>query len=99
MKWLPSRAYDNAVYVVFTNPIGWDYDTVKPGLAMILDPFGEIVIESRSLDDDVIVANLTPEPLTQALGHLFIDARRPELYGKLVEPHESVTRPGWQMER
>ena len=98
MKWLPSRAYDNAVYAVFTNAIGWDYDTVKPGLAMILDPFGEIVIESRSLGDDIIVANLTPEPLKQALGQLFIDARRPELYSKLVEPHESVTHPGWQME-
>lgn len=98
MKWLPSRAYDNAVYAVFTNPIGWDYDTVKPGLAMILDPFGEIVIESRALHDDVIVSNLTAKPLTQASGKRFIDARRPELYGKLVEPHESVTRPSWQME-
>ena len=46
MKWLPSRAYDNGVYAVFTNPIGWDYDTARPGLAMILDPFGEIVIEA-----------------------------------------------------
>ena len=26
MKWLPARAYDNAVYVVFSNPIGRDYN-------------------------------------------------------------------------
>jgi len=26
MKWLPSRAYDNAVYLVFANPIGMDDD-------------------------------------------------------------------------
>ncbi|HMG89725.1 MAG TPA: nitrilase-related carbon-nitrogen hydrolase, partial [Chryseolinea sp.] len=26
MKWLPSRAYDNGIYVVFSNPIGMDDD-------------------------------------------------------------------------
>ena len=39
MRWLPARTWENGVYGVFSNPIGWDYDTVKPGLAMILDPF------------------------------------------------------------
>ena len=29
MKWLPSRAYDNGVYVVFSNPIGMDHDQLK----------------------------------------------------------------------
>ena len=24
MRWLPARAYDNGVYYVFTNPIGYD---------------------------------------------------------------------------
>ena len=55
MRWLPARAYENGIYAVFTNPIGWDYDTVKPGLAMILDPFGEVLVESDALDDDVVV--------------------------------------------
>jgi 5-aminopentanamidase len=40
MKWLPSRAYDNAVYVIFSNPIGMDDDQLKNGCAMIIDPFG-----------------------------------------------------------
>ena len=26
MKWLPARAYDNAVYAIFSNPIGMDDD-------------------------------------------------------------------------
>ncbi len=99
MRWLPTRAYENGVYAVFSNPIGWDYDTVKPGLAMILDPFGEVVIESDALGDDVIVGLLTPEKIEQSSGQRYLKARRPELYNKLVEPQESVTLPGWTMER
>ena len=98
MRWLPARCWENGYYGVFSNPIGWDYDTVKPGLAMILDPFGETLAESHALEDDVVVALLTPEKLEQASGHRYINARRPELYDKLVEPHESVTSPGWTME-
>ncbi|HEV8605431.1 MAG TPA: nitrilase-related carbon-nitrogen hydrolase, partial [Tepidisphaeraceae bacterium] len=35
MKWLPARAWENGVYAVFSNAIGRDHDTIKPGLAMI----------------------------------------------------------------
>lgn len=99
MRWLPTRAYENGVYAVFSNPIGWDYDTVKPGLAMILDPFGEVVTESHALGDDVVVGLLTPEKLALSSGQRYLKARRPELYGKLVEPQQSVTLPGWSMQR
>ena len=99
MRWLPARAYDNGVYAVFSNPIGWDYDTGKPGLAMILDPYGEVLVESRALEEDVVVAQLTPDKLEQSSGHRYLLARRPELYGKLVEPQESVTSPGWERQR
>ena len=98
MKWLPARAWENGIYAVFTNPIGWDYDTVKPGLAMIVDPFGEIMTESKALGDDVVVGLLTPEKLELSSGHRYHQARRPALYEKLVEPHESITLPGWTME-
>lgn len=98
MRWLPARAYENGVYAVFTNPIGWDYDTVKPGLAMILDPFGEVLAESHALEDDVVVGLLTPEKIADASGQRYLKARRPELYDKLVEPQKSVTLPGWRMQ-
>jgi predicted amidohydrolase len=97
MRWLPARAFENGVYAVFTNPIGWDYDTVKPGLAMILDPFGEVLVESHALGDDVVVGLLTAEKLDRSSGRRYLRARRPELYGKLVEPQESVTLPGWKL--
>ena len=103
MRWLPTRAWENGVYAVFSNPIGLDDDTIKPGLAMILDPFGEVLAESRALGDDVVVALLTPEKLEQSSGRRYLRARRPELYGKLVEPpppgQEAITLPGWDVAR
>ena len=101
MRWLPTRAWENGVYAVFSNAIGVDDDTIKPGLAMILDPFGEVLTESRALGDDVVVALLTVDKLGQSSGRRYLRARRPEMYGKLVEPRptgqDPVTEPGWRL--
>ncbi|WP_333864646.1 nitrilase family protein, partial [Chitinophaga sp.] len=88
MKWLPARAYDNAMYCVFSNPIGMDDDQLKNGCSMILDPFGDVIAECRNLGNDLVTATLTREKLTQAGGHRYIRARRPALYGEiLAQPH------------
>jgi predicted amidohydrolase len=101
MRWLPARAWENGVYIVFSNAVGRDDDTIKPGLAMVLDPFGEVQAESRALGDDVVVTELKAEKLERAPGRRYLRARRPELYGKLVEPHPAgqaaVTEPGWKV--
>lgn len=101
MRWLPARAFENGVYAVFSNPIGVDGDTIKPGLAMILDPFGEILVESHTLGDDVVTALLTADKLELASGRRYLRARRPELYAPLVAPHPEGhtprTEPGWKL--
>jgi predicted amidohydrolase len=101
MRWLPARAWENGIYAVFSNPIGRDDDTIKPGLAMILDPFGEVLAESQALEDDVVVAFLTAEKIEQSSGRRYLRARRPALYAKLVAPpppgQEPLTKPGWEM--
>ncbi|KFY83142.1 hypothetical protein V498_08284 [Pseudogymnoascus sp. VKM F-4517 (FW-2822)] len=56
MKWLPARAYDSAVYAVFSNPIGMDDDQLKNGCSMVLDPFGDVVAECRELGEAMAVA-------------------------------------------
>ncbi len=84
MKWLPSRAYDNAVYVIFSNPIGMDDDQLKNGCSMIIDPFGDILEECRSFEDSYVTALLTPDKLLQAGGHRYRNARRPELYKDII---------------
>lgn len=93
MRWMPARAWENGVYVAYANPIGDDGGTIKPGGSMILDPFGEVLAECRTLDDEVVVATLVPEKLQLASGGSYIRARRPELYGKFVEANPHL-RPG-----
>ena len=66
---------------------------------MIIDPFGEIIAESDALDDDVVVGLVTAEKLENTSGSRYLKARRPDLYAKLVEPQQSVTLSGWEMER
>jgi predicted amidohydrolase len=96
MKWLPARAYDNGVYVVFANPIGMDDDQLKNGCSMILDPFGDVIAECRALGDDVAVATCTPEKLQQAGGYRYRKARRPDLYGPiLAQPHQPEQKVVW----
>lgn len=84
MKWLPSRAYDNAVYVVFSNPIGMDDDQLKNGCSMVIDPFGDVIAECRKLGNDVAVATLQPESLINAGGYRYMKARRPDLYRDII---------------
>lgn len=94
MKWLPARAYDNAVYCVFANAIGMDDDQLKNGCSMILDPYGDVLVECRRLGDEVQSALLTKDKLVLAGGHRYLDARRPKLYGHIIsqahEPHQQV---------
>lgn len=84
MKWLPARAYDNGIYVVFSNPIGMDDDQLKNGCSMIIDPFGDIIAECRELGNDVALATCTPDKLQQAGGHRYRKARRPDLYRDII---------------
>ncbi|NSW94223.1 MAG: nitrilase [Bacteroidales bacterium] len=96
MKWLPARAYDNAVFAVFSNPIGMDDDQLKNGCSMILDPFGDILAECRHLGNDVVTATLDPVKLTDAGGHRYLMARRPILYRDIIgKDHKPVQKVAW----
>jgi predicted amidohydrolase len=96
MKWLPARAYDNGIYVVFSNPIGMDHDQLKNGCSMIIDPFGDIIAECRKLDDDLISAIITREKLTQAGGYRYLKARKPEIYKDIIgREHKSEQKIAW----
>ena len=96
MRWLPARAYDNGIYAVFSNPIGPDGDQLKNGNSMILDPYGEILAECRSMDDEVVVASCTPDKLELAGGHRYLKARRPELYGDILgKDHHTHLKVEW----
>jgi len=96
MKWLPSRAYDNGIYAIFSNPIGMDDDQLKNGCSMIIDPFGDIIAECRSFEDSFVTATITSEKLTQAGGFRYIKARRPDLYRDIIgQDHKSEQVVVW----
>jgi len=86
LRWLPSRAYDNGCYLVYCNGVGIDGDEVRTGGSMILNPHGRVMIESDALGDDMVLADLAPEPLGHNLGRSHMQTRRPELYVRLCEP-------------
>jgi predicted amidohydrolase len=94
MRWLPSRAHDNGLFLVFSNGVGVDDDEIRTGNAMILDPYGRILAETHQAADAMIVADLDASLLETATGRRWIRARRPELYGPLTvrTGHERDTR-------
>ena len=84
--WLPARAHDNGLFLVFSNGVGPDGEEVRTGNAMILDPLGRIITETWKAADTMLVADLDPALLEENFGRMFIRTRRPELYGPLAEP-------------
>jgi hypothetical protein len=85
MRWLPSRAHDNGLFILFSNGVGEDDGEVRTGNAMILDPYGRVLAETWRARDELLVADLDLDLLPVCTGRRWIRGRRPELYGLLTE--------------
>jgi predicted amidohydrolase len=94
MRWLPSRAHDNGMFLLFSNGVGPDDDEIRTGNAMVLDPYGEVIVETSEPGDAMVVADLDASLLPTSSGRRWLRARRPELYGLLTRPtgQEQETR-------
>ena len=100
MRWLPTRAYDNGVYYAFTNPIGYDGEHLKNGNSMIIDPYGEVLSEIKSFDDEITISNITKDKIKLSGGWRYKNARRPELYKDIIgREHKSDTTPVWMNDK
>jgi predicted amidohydrolase len=86
MRWLPTRAHDNGLYLLFSNGVGIDDDEIRTGNAMILDPYGRILAETWKAGDDMVVADLDAALPQVSTGRRWIKTRRPELYIPLTVP-------------
>jgi predicted amidohydrolase len=84
MRWLPSRAHDNGMFLLFANGVGPDDDEIRTGNAMVLDPYGEVIAETREPGDALVVADLDASILPTSSGRRWLRARRPELYESLT---------------
>ncbi len=94
LRWLPSRAHDNGMFLAFSNGVGPDDDEVRTGNAMVLDPYGRILSETWAAEDAIVTADLDPNLLDNSTGQRWLRARRPELYQTLTQPtgREEETR-------
>jgi predicted amidohydrolase len=86
MRWLPSRAHDNGVFLVFANGVGVDDDEIRTGNSMILDPYGRILNETCEPADAMVIADLCGDLLPHSTGRVWMQARRPDLYSPLTVP-------------
>ena len=86
MRWLPSRAHDNGLFLVFSNGVGVDDDEVRTGNAMILDCYGRILAETCKAGEDMVVADLDASLLETCTGRRWMRTRRPELYKLIATP-------------
>jgi predicted amidohydrolase len=85
MRWLPSRAHDNGMFLIFSNGIGRDDDEIRTGNAMVLDPYGRVIAETWQASDAMLVADLDGSLRDESSGARWLRARRPELYAPLAE--------------
>jgi predicted amidohydrolase len=96
MRWLPSRAHDNGMFLVFSNGVGLDDDEVRTGNAMIIDCYGRILAETWKAIDDMVIADLDMSLLEGCTGRRWRKGRKPSIYniitmetGKEVDPREA----------
>lgn len=93
LRWLPARAHDNGMFIVFSNGVGLDDDEVRTGNAMILDCYGRIVSETWRAADDLVVGDIDTSLLPLCTGRRWLRGRRPELYNALTVPSGNELPP------
>jgi len=89
LRHLTARAYDNGVFIVACNQTGANGDGLEfPGIALVLNPSGEVIAEHVSGEEGVLFADLRAADLAHVRENrmrFFLPNRRPELYKGLIK--------------
>ncbi len=84
LRHLSARAFDNSVFIVACNQNGDNQKGLQfPGVAVVIDPSGEIIKKNISGQDGIIITDLKAGTLEAVRGHrmrYFLPHRRPEVY-------------------
>jgi N-carbamoylputrescine amidase len=90
LRHLPSRAFDNGLYVVACNQVGKTREGFSfPGAAVAIGPSGRVIASYGGQQDEMMLADIRMEELRAIREHrmkYFIPNRRPELYRELSTP-------------
>ena len=84
LRHLTARAFDNSVFIVACNQNGDNLNGLRfPGVAVVIDPSGDVLKDNVSGQEAMILADLKADVLAAVRGHrmrYFLPNRRPELY-------------------
>jgi N-carbamoylputrescine amidase len=84
LRHLIARAFDNGVYIVACNQTGDNGNGLQfPGIAVVIDPSGEILDKNTSGREGLIISDLKADRMAAIRGHrmrYFLPNRRPDLY-------------------
>ena len=87
MRHLPSRAFDNGLFVVACNQVGETKAGFSfPGVALALNPAGRVIEAYCGREERMILVELRRDILEEIRNHrmkYFLPNRRPELYGDI----------------
>jgi predicted amidohydrolase len=91
LRHLPSRAFDNGLYVVAHNQVGDNHNGfLFPGVAIALNPSGRVMTIYRGYEEKMMLVRMTKEELEETRTHrmkYFLPNRRPELYREINGPN------------
>jgi len=84
MRHLTARAYDNSVFVVACNQAGENKKGLNfPGIALVIDPSGNVIAKDLSGKENMIVVDLKSDDLTKVKNHkmrFFLPNRRSDIF-------------------
>ena len=84
LRHLTARAFDNSVFVVACNQTGANQKGLTfPGVAVVIDPSGEVMKKKTGDEDGIVIADLSADALEAVRGHhmrYFLPNRRPDIY-------------------
>jgi predicted amidohydrolase len=88
LRHLPSRAFDNGVFVVTCNQVGKTKENfLFPGVVLALDPQGRVLERYTGSEETMILVELKAKALEETRAHrmkYFIPHRRSQLYKEIV---------------
>ncbi len=93
---IPVRAAENHVWLISANkvgPIAQGHALRYAGGAQIVDPSGQVLVNAGRAGEEIIFGTIDPEQADDkrvGAGNDLLADRRPELYGLLTEPVDSV---------
>ncbi|MEZ5940911.1 MAG: carbon-nitrogen hydrolase family protein [Planctomycetaceae bacterium] len=96
---IPSRAMENSIFFVAVDRVGVERGTKFIGMSSICGTDGKRLAAAMHTDEEILICDINPERarnkrIVRVPSKHIIDRiadRRPEMYGKLVEPHNART--------